>query len=185
MIRSLGSMGLLLRPVILLMPLLAAAQGGESGELVEAGQRFRTILAKGWKRWMQEYRETGLVSLDETGAGRMNRRVALKREAFAGKRNHTIAIQTGISAGQSATNRGGALKGSLVGTGNLFFVATKTRSDSGELRPLGVLKSEKQVIDIAEPVCAAAQRKFYFLGNRKCIQYLADGLVQQCVGNGE
>lgn len=58
MIRSLGSMALSPPPVLLLVPLLVAAQGGESEELVEAGQRFRTFL-----------RRIGSVGCRNTGRG--------------------------------------------------------------------------------------------------------------------
>src|SRR5260370_22298681 len=56
MIRSLAVMALSVLPILLLLPLLAAAQGG-APEQTEAGQRFRAFLAEDWKRWMQSYPE--------------------------------------------------------------------------------------------------------------------------------
>ena len=57
MIRSLASAALILLPTLLLLPLLAAPQGGLPAGQMETGRRFRSFLAEDWKRWMQEYPE--------------------------------------------------------------------------------------------------------------------------------
>jgi uncharacterized protein (DUF885 family) len=90
MIRSFASMVLSLLPILFLMPLLAAAQGGDADK-AEAAKRFRASLSEDWNRWMQDYPEMATAVgfpgqnrrwTDESSAG-FDVRVKHLRESLA------------------------------------------------------------------------------------------------------
>src|SRR5260370_22185560 len=90
MIRSLAVMALSVLPILLLLAVLAAAQGGAAEE-TEGGQRFRAFLAEDWKRWMQSCPEMATAVgypgqnrrwTDESPAG-FDTRVKHLRESLA------------------------------------------------------------------------------------------------------
>jgi len=79
----------------------------------------------------------------------------------------------------------GALDGELVGIGKFFFNFAEAGGAFAEFLPLGTLHGEKNFVDVAETVLAAAESGFDVLGDGELQQDLVHGLIEQGIGDRE
>ena len=77
------------------------------------------------------------------------------------------------------------MQGGLVGIGDVVFGAAKAFGESGEPGPFGALESEKDFVEIAIPIFAAAEGGFHFGVNGQGLQDIFDRFIEQRVGDGE
>src|SRR5258707_3781267 len=92
-----------------------------------------------------------------------------------------IAVPQEFSDGDG----GGFLEGSLVGVRDGVFEAAKAFGESCEPGPFSALESQKNFVEIAIAVFAAAESGLHFEVDRQRVKHVFDRLVQRGVGDGK